>query len=90
MALAQWIVWVDHHHSSECDWWDEADIVERGKKAYTVTSVGVVVYEDPDTVVLAQESHVTHQGKTEYRNWVAIRKPLISQRVGLGIERGQP
>ena len=73
------IIWVDHH-GSDGDWWSLHDIKEYARKPWRITTVGILIYEDDATVVLAHQAHEAKGGKMEYKSWAAIVKKLIVSR----------
>lgn len=80
------ITWVDHH-TSEKGWWSLEEICHRAKQKWMITTIGDLVYEDQDCIVLVMETGPNGDGGEgiAYRKWTSIMKPLIQQRKELAM-----
>ena len=75
------IEWDDHHgsRSGSSDYWTPAEIEEKVKTGWRITTVGFNIYEDDGTVALASTLYGV-DGRTQCREWTAIKKALIISR----------
>ena len=77
------IEWRDHHGSRDDSWWSKEEIARRAARGWLMTTVGEVIYENDDCVVLASQQYVDGANEVQHRGWIAIMKALIQSRVEL-------
>ena len=75
------IVWRDHHGTSNNSRWEYNEIQRRIEAGYKMETIGHVVAENEEEVVLAQTKVLETPFDTEdCTNWVAIVKVQIIER----------